>query len=835
MQAPPAAKEDPVDGLTRDLRLGLRLLFKDKAFTATVLLTLGIAIGANTALFTVVHHVILRPLPVPEPERILLMSNQYPKAGAGTSSNSGVPDYFDRRKETTVYEEQALFNRTSVSIGQDGLPTRIRAMNATPSFFRLLRVPAALGRTFTDEEGEVGQEKKVVLSDTLWRSQFGGDPAAVGRDLRLDGQPYLVVGVMPKSIEALSPGVLLWRPLAFTPEQKSDSNRHSNNYWNVGRLKPGATAEQAQAQINSLNAANLERFPQYKELLINAGFHTSVERLQDHLVRDVKPTLYLLWGGALFVLLIASVNVANLVLVRARMRGKELATRFALGAARGQVVRQLVAEHVMLTLAAAGLGLAVGAGALRALSAFNLQDLPFGAEIRLDGTATLFAICLALGIGVAMGLLPAATSLAANLTSVLREEGRAVSGGRKARVLRRTLVVAQVGFTFILLVGAGLLFASFRKVLEIDPGFVADRVATASVLLPRSRYPDDKSVVMQSFTDESLRLIRALPGVKAAGATDTIPFGGGNNDSVILAEGYQMKPGESVISPNSVDATPGYFEAMGVKLLRGRFFEEADRAGARPVLIIDEKLARRFWPNQDPIGRRMYRPTDINDLLTVNEKTVFLTVVGVIADIKLHGLAESSKAVGTYFYPMAQDSSRFVTYAIKTTGSTDPIPAALRQAIASLDPELPVFDVQTMGQRTEKSLLNRRSPAMLSLAFGVVALLLSAVGLYGVLAYLVTQRTREIGIRIALGSTPKAIFDLVLGEGVRLVAVGLVLGGAGAFALKSSLESQLFGVRATDPFVVGAMASVLLAVALTACVLPARRATRIDPSIVLTQ
>jgi tetratricopeptide (TPR) repeat protein len=333
-----------VDGLIRDLRLGLRLLFKDKAFTATVLLTLGIAIGANTALFTVVHHVILRPLPVPEPDRILLMSNQYPKAGAGDSTNSGVPDYFDRRKETNVYEEQALFNRSSVSIGQDGLPTRIRAMNATPSFFRLLRVPAALGRTFTDDEGEIGQEKKVVLSDTLWKSQFGSDPAVVGRELRLDGQPYSVVGVMPKSIEALSPGALLWRPLAFTPEQKSDSNRHSNNYSNIGRLKRGASLEQAQAQVNSLNAANLERFPQYKELLINAGFHTSVERFQDQLVREVKPTLYLLWGGALFVLLIASVNVANLVLVRARIRGKELATRLAIGAARAQVVRQLVAD-----------------------------------------------------------------------------------------------------------------------------------------------------------------------------------------------------------------------------------------------------------------------------------------------------------------------------------------------------------------------------------------------------------------------------------------------------------------------------------------------------------
>ncbi len=819
--------------MNSDIRVGLRLLWKDKAFTATAALTLALCIGANTALFSVVHNVLLRPLNVPDSDRVLLMGNAYPGAGAVVGTNAGVPDYYDRLRETTVFEEQALYNSRNQSIDQNGIPTRVRVTLATPSFFKLLRVAPAIGRTFTDQEGEPGSEMKVVLSYALWQSQFGGDPQAVGKDIRLDGVPFTVVGVMPKGFYFVNPEVMMWRPLAFTPEQRSDQQRHNNNYENIGRLKPGATIQQAQQQIDALNAANLDRFPQYKKLLINAGFHTEVVRMQDSLVRDIKATLYLMWGGALFVLLIGCVNVANLVLVRSRARLKELATRLALGAGRFRVGRQLVTESLLLTLLSAAAGLAVGYGALQLLGTLNIQELPRGGEIHLDGVVVAYSLGIAAVIGIILGLIPVANVLPANLTMVLREEGRGGTAGRGARTLRRGLVVTQVAFAFVLLIGAGLLFASFRQVLAVDPGFNGDNVLTVSATLPRSRYDNDDK--LRGFTNEALRQIRGLPGVTAAGVTNTIPFGGNNNDSVIFAEGYQMSPGESVISPSNVDVSPGYFEAMRVKLQRGRFFDDRDSPTALKTIIVDEKLARRFWPNVDPVGHRMYSPNDINDLMNTNDKTKWFTVVGVVAEVKLHTITEGKQTVGAYFFPTDQDPISGLTFAVKTAGDPLALASGVRGVLSRLDRELPVFDIQTMDARTEKALVSRKSPVLLSLSFGAIALFLSAIGIYGVLAYLVTQRTKEIGIRIALGGTSRAIFELVLREGLLLIAGGFVLGAIGAIVLRKSLETQLFGVTATDPLVLATVTIILGVVAMVACALPARRATRIDPIVALTQ
>jgi predicted permease len=819
--------------MASDLRTALRLLWKDKGFTVTAALTLAVCIGANTALFSVVHNVLLRPLPVPESDRIVLMANAYPGAGAEVGTNSGVPDYYDRLRDTTVYEEQALYNDRNRSIDQNGSPARVRVMQATPSFFRLLRVAPFAGRTFIEQDGEPGSERKAVLSYALWQSQFGGDRAVIGHDIRIDGQPFTIVGVMPRGFFFLNPDVMLWTPLAFSAQDRSDDRRHSNNYRNIARLKPDATIERARQQIDALNAANLERFPQYKQLLINARFHTTVDRLQDTLVRDVKATLYLMWGGALFVLMIGCVNVANLVLVRSRARRKELATRLALGAGRLRIARQLVTESVVLTLVAAAAGLFVGYVALQLLGRLDIQELPRGGEIRIDAVVIGYTLVVAAAIGAVLGLIPAAAILPANLTTVLREEGRSGTSGRGARALRRTLVVAQVGFAFVLLIGAGLLFASFRHVLAVDPGFNADGVLTASVSLPAARY--EKDAGRRAFADEALRRLRALPGVSVAGATDQIPFGGNHSDSVILAEGYQMKPGESVISPASISVTPGYFEAMGVKLARGRFFDDRDGPEAPKAIIVDETLARRFWPDQNPIGRRMFFPADINNIFQVNDKTVYYTVAGVIHDVKLQSLTEGGRSVGAYFVPIAQDNVTGLTFAVKTPGDPVALTAAVRRAIADVDPELPVFDTQTMDARMERSLVSRRSPVLLSLSFGAIALFLSAIGIYGVLAYLVTQRRKEIGIRIALGGSASSIFELVLREGLILVASGFVLGSLGAVALRKSLESQLFDVSPFDPAVLIAVSALLAAVALAACALPARRATRIDPIIALAE
>jgi predicted permease len=815
-----------MESLVQDIKFSVKLLWKEKGFAATAMTTLALCIGANAAIFSILYAVVLRPLPVPEPDRILALYNSYPRAGVERASN-GVPDYYDRLRDISVFEEQALYNTPRVTVGEKGSVEQVRAMNVTPSFFRLLRAQPLLGRIFTEEEGTPGKERKAILSYALWQKLFGGQDAVLGRDLRIYGNLYTVVGVMPKSFVYLIPEVQLWRPLAFTPEQKADSARHSNNYQMIGRLKPGATLEQAQAQITSLNAANLERFAEMKQVLVNAGFCTRAVLLQDDVIRDVKSTLILLWGGALFVMLIGAVNIANIVLARSSARIRELATRFALGAGRWRVTRQLMTESVLLSGLSALLGLLLGYWGLKALNQIGLDRVPRANEVALDGTVAVFVLGLAFVVGVAIGLIPMMQALHVNLSLVFRQDGRA-GASRGARILRNTLAVAEVAVALVLLVGAGLLLASFRKVIAINPGFVApQQILTGTVALPGVRYRNNSDT--SAFMARARESIRNLPGVIGVGATDSIPFGTNSSDSVILAEGYVMKPGESLVSPNQIVITPGYFEAMGITLLDGRRFDQRDTEKSAHVIIIDDRLARRFWGNASPVGKRMWRPSSPQNLIHPDSTTLYYTVVGVVGSVKLRALVDTDERVGAYYYPYEQSPRSTITFAVKTSSDPTVLISGFRNKIAELDPELPLYDIRTMQQRAEESLISRKSPMLLAMIFGLVALFLAGVGIYGVLAYMVAQRTREIGIRMAVGSTPEAIFQLILKEGILILAVGFALGLTGSLALGQYVKSQLFGVQPMESSVLIPVTMLLAVVALIACSLPAHRATRVDP------
>lgn len=811
-----------------DLRQARRLLVRDRGYSIAAVVTLAVVIAANVAVFTVLNSVVLRPLPFDRAEDLVWIFNSYPKAGVERASNSA-PDFFDRRQGVPALEDVAALQDRDYTLGAGTATIRVAGLRVTPSFFPLLRADALLGRTFSEEEGDVGNDRRVILSHALWREVFGGDPGVVGRELRLDGVSHQVVGVMPASFRFIDPGPRLWTPQAYSAEQRREY--HNNNWSMVGRLARPATIEQARAQVDALNARQIERDPELREVLANAGYHTRVEPLQEDLVRNVRRTLFLLWAGVLFVLLIGCVNVANLALVRASGRAKELAMRVTLGASRLRVARQLVTESVLLTLISAAAGLGLGWVGLRALLVLGIERLPRGAEIALDTTTVLATLAAALVIGVVLGLIPAFHTRRADAGTVLREEGRTTTVGRRARLARRGLVAIQVATAFMLLVGATLLFATFRNILAVDTGFDPDGVLTASLVLPDSTYPDAAS--QRAFAHRALEAVRALPGVETASLTSTIPFGGSFSDSVILAEGYQMQPGESVVSPNRVVATPGYFEALGIRLVAGRFFDERDGAEAPRAVIVDERLARRFWPGQSPVGKRMFRPTSAKDLLGTGERTDWLTVVGVVGEIRLCDLEDVDRRVGAYFFPFEQAPRSTLGLVLKTAGEPARLAESVRRALARIDPELPLFDVAGLAERISSSVEARRSAAALTAVSACLALFLAAIGLYGVLAYVASQRSREIGIRMALGSSPTRVFQLIAGEGVGIVAAGLAAGLLLAILLRGFMRGHLFGVGPLEPWALAATAATLAAVALGASSVPALRAARVQPSVVL--
>ncbi len=820
-----------LDQLARDLTHAARALWRDRSFTATTVATLALCLAANAAIFAVVQAVLLAPLPFPEPDRLVKMYNAYPGAGAVRGDN-GVPDYDDRVRETTAFEAIALYRTQGVTLGGDGgaEAERVTSMPVTPSFFRILRTAPFRGRLFTDADGEHGQQEKVVLSYGLWQRLFAGYDSAIGQSVRVNGVPFTVVGVLPATFRFVSDEVQMWTAAAFTPEERADDRRHSNSWQMLTRLAPGATLQEAQRQIDALNARNLDRFPALKPLLINAGFHTVLFGFHDDLVAESRQTLRLLWGFAAFVLLIGALNVANLVSVRATAQVREMVTRLALGASLGSLTRQILTEAFVLTAMGGALGLLLGWWALRAAPWLGLDALPRGGEIGLDGAVAAYTIGLVAVVGVLVTVLPVLRLRHLDVAGAIREEGRSGTASRRMLAIRRGLVAGQVAFALVLLVGAGMLLASFGRVLAIDPGFRAEGVFTGRIALPAARYADDAA--LRSAYDRLLLALRALPGVSAAGLTSSLPFSGDYSDSVILAEGYQMAPGESVISPSQIQMSDGLTEALGMSLVRGRAFDGRDGAGTPRVVIIDERLAQRFWKDQDPIGRRLYFPSDPNDMLKTPADDQWLTVVGVVGNVRLRALAApgGSGLFGAYYFPLTQSTDRGLSIVIRTTQPPELLTSAVRAAVRGVDPAVPVFDVSSMSARLDGAMTDRRTPMILAVTFAAVALLLCAVGLYGVLAYQVAQRSREIGIRMALGASAPGIFQMVLREGAAVVGVGVAAGLGGAWALRTALQAQLYEVDAMEPRVVLAVVVVLTATALVACTVPARRAATTDPA-----
>ncbi len=816
--------------LFQDIRFGARLLLKDRTFTITALLTLAICLGANAAMFTVVRSVLLKPLPFADSDRVVLLYNSYPNAGA-PRVGAAVPDYFDRQTAVTSLDMQAIFRREGVTLGDESGAERLTTIRATPSFFRVVHVDPIMGRVFTDDEGEVGKNQKALLSYAFWKRKFGGAPSIDGLKVRLNGNEFDVVGVLPPEFTFLQNDIDLFLPAAFAPADKADDRRHSNNWQMIGRLRAGGTIDQVRHEVEALNAANDVRFPEFHQILKDAQFHTVPVLLRDDVVRDVRKVLFLLWGGVGFVLVLGCVNIANLVVVRASGRAREMATRHAIGGDLARLARQLVTETTLLAIAGGTLGVFLAWSLIRGLATANLAQLPRGYEIALDPMVIAATVAVTVVVGLLLGIAPAVKLWRMKLDVELREETRGGTSGRRANLIRQALATAQVAIALALLTGAGLLLASFRAVLKLDYGFDPAQVVTGNISLPATDYKDPPAIA--AFEARLLDGLRAIPGVEAAGLTTALPFSGGVNNSVILGEGHVMKPGESLLAPTAVIASSGYFEAMHIPVVRGRSFDARDTTAAPAVAVIDERLARHFWPDQDAVGRRLYQPDDVKDVTKVSDKTRFFTIVGVIKEVQMLDPRADITPVGAYYFAFEQNPIRQMTLTARTRVPSTTIQSDIRRVVAGLDPQLPVYRAQPMQQWIDDALVGRRLPVLISIAFGVVALLLSAIGIYGVLAYGVAQRRRELGVRMALGGTSASVFGLVLSDGLKIVAIGLAIGLASSIVVGQLMKSQLFGVTPLSPMVLALVTLALSVVALTASAIPALRASRINPIVVL--
>ena len=809
--------------MLRDLRFAFKLLVKERAFTAAAMLTLALAIGANTAIFSILNAVVLDPLHYPGPDRLVLLGNSYPGVGIIEGVSNSEPDYFDRRKLTDVFDSVAEMRSPGYDLGASGAPIHVDAQTVTPSFFRVLRATPLVGRTFTEEDATYQHDHFAILSYGLWSDVFGKDPAIVGKDIRLNGTPYRVTGVMPRGFEAPGSDARIWTPLSFSAAQVGDDRRHSNNYGMIARLRPGITLAYAQGRIDALDRANLDRVPQLKKLLIQVRYRTQVRRLKDVIVKDVRPILYLLQAAVAFVLLIGCVNVANLLLVRSNVRMREWALRFSLGASRFRLARQLLTESALLATGGGLLGIIVSFGSVRLLNTLGADTLPRGSNIAVDGDALAFTAICALLTGLIFGSVPVYHLLKRDLDSLVRSGGRGGTAERGAVWTRSARVVCQVSLAVVLLTGAGLLSLSFSKLLRVDPGFHPQNVVTAAFSLGSNRYAALTDA--RTGLTELVTRFQAIPGVRAVGIASALPFSNSHQDGALQIEGHKLTPGELPPDPDWNTVSGGYFAAMGIPLIAGRAIDARDVADAPLVVMIDQYVAKRYWPHGGAVGAGIR--------LGVNPNTPLLRVIGVTGSVKNADLAVTNPQ-GEIYLPYTQQQGFGVwRVAVKSATDDSSIVASMRTALRSVDPELAMFDVKDMDNRLSVSMRNRKAAMVICAVFAALALALSSLGIYGVLAYTVSQRTREFGIRMALGANRSAVLSMVVGQGLKLAVMGLAIGAAGALALTRLMTAMLFDVRPDDPAVFTVALALLLAVAAFAALLPAIRAVRIEPSSAL--
>src|SRR5215510_12755693 len=800
--------------ISQDVRFSLRMLQKHKGFTIVSALTLALGIGVNTAMFSVLNTFLFGSLPYPQSEKLIRVWRTSPHSQNWPFS---VANFFDQRAQNTVFEGMAAYTYSSRTLTEQGRTAeRLVNLVATADFFPLMGVAPALGRVFKPEEFEPGVDNVIVLSDRFWTRRFGSDPGVIGRKIQLDGKTVEIVGVMPPGFEhpILWGPIDTWQPLTFTPERKA--NRGNNFLSSVGRLKPGVSIQQAEQSMVAL-AANLG-----KQNSTNEGETVRLEPLQRSMSDSIGRTvMWFTFGLAGFVLLIACANLANLQLVRTAARARELAVRAALGAGQWRLLRHSFTESILVALIGGVISLGIALAAVRFISVRMFTDLP-GAHVQLDYKVFGFALLCSLVTGVLFGTVPAWLASRADVNLALRENARGSTAGRSQHRLRHTLIVGEVAFAMVLLAAAGLFLRGLQRFINADPGWQVDGLVTAQMSLTGDKYKDDKQRIV--FLNELENRLRALPGVEHAALGGSNPVYGFNSSNSFLIEGRPEPPADKLPEMFFEQVSVDYFNTLGARLQQGRTFNAADTADHPKVLIINETTARTYWPNESPIGKR---------IISTFAKKDFYEVVGVVNDIAFPGGLGEPYTRYEAFEPVAQTGPSYLLLALRTSSSADSLANSLRNAVAGLDPDLPVYRIRSARTAVDQGLGSISLLGSLLGAFAAVGLILAAIGIYGVVSYTVVQRTGELGIRVALGAQTRDVLWLVLGKGAVLVLSGALLGGFGAYGVSRLLIAVIPSLPTRDPLIMPIAALALVAVALVACYIPARRATRVDPLVAL--